>query len=152
MQLRAIKDAADQSRSSSFKLQIDALLSSTQPNQNRIPSIERFLRELHKVLLEIRPGITEAFIPPSNITIVGSWPITGACIKKRDTGFAVDVAIQIPGEMLNEKDHINTRFEKKRRAFLKGLKSGVEESELNVDVRVVEGLLMVRHRKGLFVG
>jgi len=54
-ELRAIKDAADLFKSSSFKMQIDALLPNVRPKPSRMPPLERFLFALHRVLSGLSP-------------------------------------------------------------------------------------------------
>ncbi|KDR65095.1 hypothetical protein GALMADRAFT_148991 [Galerina marginata CBS 339.88] len=52
-ELRAIKDASDLFKSSSFKLQIDALPPNVRPKTSKVPPLERFLFELYAILQEI---------------------------------------------------------------------------------------------------
>jgi len=55
IELRAIKDAADLFKSSSFKMQIDALLPNVRPKPSKLPPLERFLFALHRVLSGLSP-------------------------------------------------------------------------------------------------
>ncbi|KAI0079174.1 Nrap protein [Panus rudis PR-1116 ss-1] len=54
-ELRSIRDATDLYRSSSFKLQIDALLPNVRPKQSRSTQLVHFLHSLHTFILSLNP-------------------------------------------------------------------------------------------------
>ncbi|KAF9531369.1 Nrap protein [Crepidotus variabilis] len=165
-ELRAIKDASDLFKSSSFKLQIDALLPNVRPKPSRAPPLEKFLFSLHASLRDIscvaaihplegsrrlqKKGIAVpyplplpseetnwkvAFEPPTDITLVGSWG-NKICIKPKDgLKFGVDVAVEMPDSLFQEKDYMNGRFFHKRAFYLACLATTLHNSKsLNVDV------------------
>ncbi|KAG6918794.1 hypothetical protein DXG01_011546 [Tephrocybe rancida] len=167
-ELRAIKDARDLFRSSSFKLQIDALLPNVRPKDSRIPPLERFLLSLHGFLMGLpsiapqhpleasrrllKKGVsvpysaplpTEetnwkvAFEKPSDITVVGSWPLKTSVKSKDGLKFGVDVAVEMPNEIFQEKDYLNGRFFHKRAFYLATIAAVAKSSKsgLNVDVQ-----------------
>ncbi|KAH0579235.1 hypothetical protein H2248_003386 [Termitomyces sp. 'cryptogamus'] len=167
-ELRVIKDATDLYRSSSFKLQIDALLPNVRPKDSRIPPIERFLLSLHAVVMGLpsieprhpleasrrllKKGVsvpycaplpTEetnwkvAFEKPSDITVVGSWPLKTTVKAKDGIRFGVDVALEMPNDLFQEKDYLNGRFFHKRAFYLAIIAAAVKSSKsgLNVDVQ-----------------
>lgn len=165
-ELRVIKDATDLFRSSSFKLQIDALLPNVRPKASRIPPLERFLHTLHGFLMNIPsvspqhplagsrklltknvsvpyslPLPTEdtkwkvAFEKPRDITLVGSWA-TKISVKAKDhVPFEVDLAVEMPNELFQEKDYLNGRFFQKRAFYLATIAVAIlSKNQLNVDV------------------
>ncbi|KAJ7086043.1 Nrap protein [Mycena belliarum] len=164
-ELRVINDAKDLFRSSTFKLQVDALLPNIRPKTSRIPSLDRFLQELHGVLMDLAPvapqhpldaarklikrGISVpyslpqpsedtnwkvAFERPSDITLVGSWPNKISVKGKDGSKFGVDLAIEMPSNLFQEKDYLNGRFFHKRSFYLATLAAGVRSSNLSVEV------------------
>ncbi|KAG6884333.1 hypothetical protein C0993_012058 [Termitomyces sp. T159_Od127] len=167
-ELRVIQDATNLYRSSSFKLQIDALLPNVRPKDSRIPPLERFLLSLHTVLmglpsfeprhpleasrLLLKKGVavpysaplpTEetnwkvAFEKPSDITVVGSWPLKTSVKAKDEIRLGVDVAVEMPNDLFQEKDYLNGRFFHKRAFYLATIAAAVKSSKggLNVDVQ-----------------
>ncbi|KAK0529877.1 U3 snoRNP protein [Tilletia horrida] len=56
------------------------------------------------------------FEKPTNMTLVGSWPIRTAV--KRGDGFDVDVAVTMPSSLFQEKDYLNYRYAHKRAYYL----------------------------------
>ncbi|KAF8066902.1 Nrap protein [Lyophyllum atratum] len=167
-ELRAIKDATDLFRSSSFKLQIDALLPNVRPKTSRIPPLERFLLSLHAFLMGLpsvspkhpleasrqllKKGVsvpysvplpTEetnwkvAFEKPSDIAVVGSWPNKISVKAKDNVRFGVDIAVEMPNDLFQEKDYLNGRFFHKRAFYLATIASAINspKSGLNVDVQ-----------------
>ncbi|KAF9475207.1 Nrap protein [Pholiota conissans] len=165
-ELRAIKDASDLFKSSSFKLQIDVLLPNVRPKASRVPPLERFLFALHSFLKEIpsvapqhpleaarkllKKGVavpyslplpTEetnwkvAFEPPSDITLVGSWANKVSVKPKDGNKFGVDLAVEMPNSLFQEKDYLNGRFFHKRAFYLATLAAAIQKSKmLDIDV------------------
>ncbi|KAH9173856.1 Nrap protein [Lactarius sanguifluus] len=189
-EVRAIKAAQDLFLSSSFKLQVDALLPNIRPKDSRKPPLERFLFSLHAYLSSLPPvepqhplaaarALAEGsllsnnsgkekgsrrdgtsppsqmvFVPysspaptedanwkvsfekPSNIAIVGSW-INNVAVKSPDgEPWVVDVAVEMPPGLFQEKDYMNYRFFHKRAFYLAVIAKHVSgpKSHLNVDV------------------
>ncbi|PPQ69344.1 hypothetical protein CVT24_001638 [Panaeolus cyanescens] len=166
-ELRVIKDATDLFKSSSFKLQIDALLPNVRPKASRIASLERFLFTLHGFLKEIshvnpshpleaarkllKKGVavpyslplpTEdtnwkvSFAPPTEIALVGSWANKVSVKAKDGHPFGVDLAVEMPNDLFQEKDYLNGRFFHKRAFYLATIAAAIKnpKSKLNVDV------------------
>ncbi|KAL1749256.1 Nrap protein [Schizophyllum fasciatum] len=165
-ELRQIKDAADLYQSSSFKLQIDALLPNVRPKASRIPPLEKFLFALHSALQKIPskdpmhplraaetlkkrdvavpyslPLPTEetnwkvAFEKPSNITVVGSWGNKLSVKGKDKAPFRVDIAVDMPDSLFQEKDYLNGRFFHKRAFYVATIAAAIKQDKtLNVDV------------------
>ncbi|CAO1620650.1 unnamed protein product [Sympodiomycopsis kandeliae] len=75
-----------------------------------------------------------AFEPPTNMQIVGSWPLKLATL--RPEGFDVDLAVVMPSSLFQEKDHLNMRYFHKRAFYLAVLAAAIQSSakELGVDV------------------
>ncbi|KAF8559467.1 Nrap protein [Imleria badia] len=148
-ELRTLKDAADLYQSSSFKLQVDALLPNVRPKESRRAALDQFLLALRSHLLSLphtqpqnplvaarelsKNGIavpfalphptqetkwTVAFEPPSDIHVVGSWA-NKISVKKKDGGyFGVDLAIEMPSSLFQEKDYLDARYFHKRSYYL----------------------------------
>ncbi|GLB41186.1 putative U3 small nucleolar RNA-associated protein 22 [Lyophyllum shimeji] len=166
-ELRVIKDATDLFRSSSFKLQIDALLPNVRPKASRLPPLERFLLALHTFLMGLpsvaprhpleasrrllKKGVsvpysaplpTEetnwkvAFEKPSDITVVGSWPNKISVKAKDGVRFGVDVAVEMPDSLFQEKDYLNGRFFHKRAFYLATIASAISSSKSGLNVEV----------------
>ncbi|KAF4578353.1 hypothetical protein EYR36_000160 [Pleurotus pulmonarius] len=169
-ELRVIKDATDLFRSSSFKLQIDALLPNVRPKASRIPPLERFLLALHTFVTSLPPISAEhpliasrklakkgiavpyplpqptedtnwkvAFEKPSEITLVGSWA-NKLSIKGRDGySFGVDLALEMPNGLFQEKDYLNGRFFHKRAFYLAALASHLSSRKSGLNVSISYG-------------
>ncbi|KAL6304485.1 Nrap protein [Sparassis latifolia] len=123
-ELRDIKDATDLYRSTSFKLQIDAILPSVRPRYKRSTPLDRFLLSLH-TFFNALPSI-----PPQH-PIVASRDL----LKK---GIAVPYPLPLPTEDTNWK----VSFEKPSEILLVGswaLKTSVKAKDgnpYNVDIAV----------------
>ncbi|KAJ7183097.1 Nrap protein [Mycena filopes] len=165
-ELRVINDAKDLFRSSSFKLQIDALIPNVRPRASRTAPLDRFLQALHGVLMASTPVAPQhpleaarklikrgvavpyclpqpsedtnwkvAYEKPSDITMVGSWPNKISVKGKDGSKFGVDLAVEMPSTLFQEKDYLNARFFHKRAFYLATLAATIQDSKsLNVDV------------------
>ncbi|KAI8970659.1 Nrap protein [Trametes punicea] len=158
-ELRKIKDATDLYRSTSFKLQIDALLPNVRPKYNQSQPLETFLMSLHKILMAMppippqhplhasrtlsekgiavpyaRPLPTEetnwkvSFEKPSEMVLAGSWATKTAVKGKDGTKFGVDVAVEMPSSLFQEKDYLNGRIFQKRAYYLAVIASTIAEA------------------------
>ncbi|KAI6044517.1 Nrap protein [Pisolithus marmoratus] len=165
-ELRMIKDAVNLYQSSSFKLQIDALLPNVRPSMkdSRKAPLERFLHSLRSCLISMRavepqnpvfaaralakqgiavpfalPHPTEdakwkvRFEPPSDVNVVGSWA-NQICVKRKDGApFTVDVTVEMPDTLFQEKDYLDSRYFHKRSLYLAIVAQNLSTS-LEVDV------------------
>ncbi|KAJ7052431.1 Nrap protein-domain-containing protein [Mycena amicta] len=76
-----------------------------------------------------------AFEKPTVITVVGSWANKISVKGKDATKFGVDLSVEMPSALFQEKDYLNGRFFHKRAYFLAHLASEILRSKsLNVDV------------------
>ncbi|KAE8229567.1 hypothetical protein CF326_g5461 [Tilletia indica] len=66
------------------------------------------------------------FEKPTNMHLVGSWPLRTAV--KRGDGFDVDVAVVMPASLFQEKDHLNYRYAHKRAFYLAALGAALASS------------------------
>ncbi|KAH8096858.1 Nrap protein [Cristinia sonorae] len=164
LELRDIKDATDLYRSSSFKLQIDALLPNARPKYKHSPPLDRFLAALHGCLNSIptveprhpleaskallKKGIAVPYISPlptpetnwkvgfekpSEILLVGSWP-NKLSVKAQDKQpFTVDLAVEMPSTLLQEKDYLNSRFFQKRAYFLSVIAAAITNKKKGIN-------------------
>ncbi|KAK0482507.1 Nrap protein [Armillaria novae-zelandiae] len=76
-----------------------------------------------------------AFEPPSNITLVGSWGNKTSVKGMDGSKFGVDVAVEMPDSLFQEKDYLNGRFFHKRSFYLAKLAEALCDKKrgLNVD-------------------
>ncbi|KAG2340607.1 Nrap protein [Suillus weaverae] len=148
-ELRDIKDAADLYQSSSFKLQIDALLPNVRPKKSGRQQLDHFLFALHTHCISIpsiaplnplaaakvlaKQGVAVpfafplpsrdakwkvAFEPPREICVVGSWG-NGITVKKESSSlFGVDLSVEMPEALFQEKDYLDGRFFHKKSYYL----------------------------------
>ncbi|KAI0266446.1 pre-rRNA processing protein Utp22 [Gloeopeniophorella convolvens] len=188
-EVRAIKEAQELFMSSSFKLQIDALLPNIRPKESRKAPLDRFLFALHAYLSALPPVSPQhpleaarallagtlpsdakgkekahrqkdkapssqsiavpfplpvptedanwkvAFQKPVNIAVVGGW-INNVVVKSKDEEpWVVDVAVEMPSELFQEKDYMNGRFFHKRAFYIAVLAKYVSDpaNKLNVE-------------------
>ncbi|TFY65726.1 hypothetical protein EVG20_g5372 [Dentipellis fragilis] len=189
-EVRSIKEATELFRSSSFKLQIDALLPNVRPKESRKAPLERFLLALHecilstpsvppqhpleaaRALLSPEPAQTPkgkqakdkgkakaaptpvpiavpyplplptedanwkvAFEKPSEILLVGSWANQVSVKAKDGLPWGVDIAVEMPSELFQEKDYLNGRFFHKRAFYIAAIARHIaSSSKLNVEL------------------
>ncbi|KAJ6612257.1 Nrap protein [Mycena sp. CBHHK59/15] len=164
-ELRVIKDAKDLFQSSTFKLQIDALLPNVRPKAARIPPLDRFLQSLHALLMGLPPVVAQhpleaarklikkgvsvpyclpqpmeetnwkvAFETPSDITLVGSWANKISVKGKDGSKFGVDLAVEMPPNLFQEKDYLNGRFFHKRAFYLATIAAAIQNPKNGLDV------------------
>ncbi|KAH0828604.1 Nrap protein [Lanmaoa asiatica] len=186
-ELRALKDAADLYQSSSFKLQIDALLPNVRPNESRGASLDQFLLSLRSHLLSL-PSIlpqnplvaaralsengvtvpfalphpiqetkwTIAFEPPTDVHVIGSWANKISVKRKDSKYFGVDLSIEMPSSLFQEKDYLDARYFHKRSYYLAVVAQSIFSS-FQVDVFYGAAfsdprrtVLVLRPRKGKY--
>ncbi|KAG6809380.1 hypothetical protein H0H92_000481, partial [Tricholoma furcatifolium] len=78
-----------------------------------------------------------AFEKPSDIAVVGSWPLKTSVKAKDGVRFGVDVAVEMPNELFQEKDYLNNRFFHKKAFYLATIAAALKDSKksgLNVEV------------------
>ncbi|XP_073445908.1 nucleolar protein 6 isoform X1 [Dendrobates tinctorius] len=122
-------------------MQIEELLKEVKLKDKRRKSIDEFLQKISDLIEKIpqtpRTDITDQswlpksvkvpflqipfqvkgsfhFLTPSSIKVVGSY-LLGTCIKPE---INVDVAVTMPQEILEAKDHLNQRYLRKRALYL----------------------------------
>ncbi len=66
------------------------------------------------------------FAAPSAVHLVGSWPLKAA--TKRPEGVDVDLALVMPSELFQEKDHMNLRYAHKRAFYLAVVASAIQQA------------------------
>ncbi|KAK0196651.1 Nrap protein [Armillaria mellea] len=76
-----------------------------------------------------------AFAPPSSITLVGSWGNKTSVKGMDGNKFGVDIAVEMPDSLFQEKDYLNGRFFHKRSFYLAKLAEALCDKKrgLNVD-------------------
>ncbi|KIK81853.1 hypothetical protein PAXRUDRAFT_832582 [Paxillus rubicundulus Ve08.2h10] len=97
---------------------------------------------------------TVSFEPPSDLNVVGSWA-NQINVKKKDGGhFGVDLTVEMPSSMFQEKDYLNARYFHKRSYYLAVIARSISTS-LQVDTFYAAALgdprltvLVLRPRRG----
>ncbi|KAF8513050.1 Nrap protein [Gautieria morchelliformis] len=82
-----------------------------------------------------------AFEPPEIINVMGSWPNNFSVRKPDGTPFSVDLVVEMPAGLFQEKDSRNSRFFYKRAFFLACLATSLAHSLFNftVEYEAAEG-------------
>ncbi|PPQ69881.1 hypothetical protein CVT25_005586 [Psilocybe cyanescens] len=76
-----------------------------------------------------------AFEPPTDITLVGSWANKVSVKPKDGQRFGVDLALEMPNTLFQEKDYLNGRYFHKRSFYLATIAAAIQKSKsLKVDV------------------
>ncbi|KAJ3980128.1 Nrap protein [Lentinula detonsa] len=80
-----------------------------------------------------------AFASPSDITIVGSWANKTSVKGQGRCSFGVDLAVEMPSSLFQEKDYLNGRFFHKKAFYLATIAAAIANpnSGLNVDVSYI---------------
>ncbi|KAI8923033.1 Nrap protein [Entophlyctis helioformis] len=134
-------------KSNLFKLQIDELVGEVSINYSKVKPLESALHKIKSILdsLDDRPDLAVAeasaklqkegitipfghtpppkdakyklgFQRPAKVAIVGSFLLR--TLTKRPSGINVDIAVQMPEALFQEKDHVNNRYFHKRAYYL----------------------------------
>lgn len=86
------------------------------------------------------PAYKFAFERPNKLDLVGSWPLRAAARRAGDMD--VDVEVQMPAELFQEKDTFNMRYFHKRAFYLAVLAESIVAADgdagLNVDVSYMD--------------
>ncbi|KAF8623754.1 hypothetical protein AX15_006197 [Amanita polypyramis BW_CC] len=76
-----------------------------------------------------------SFEKPSDIVLVGSWANKVSVKAKDGKKFGVDLAIEIPDSLFQEKDYLNGRFFQKRAFYVATVAAAIQKSDqFNVDI------------------
>ncbi|KIK63933.1 hypothetical protein GYMLUDRAFT_424118 [Collybiopsis luxurians FD-317 M1] len=80
-----------------------------------------------------------AFAKPSDITLVGSWANNTSVKGPGGSKYGVDLAVEMPSNLFQEKDYLNGRFFHKKAFYLATIAAAIANSEstLNVDVSYI---------------
>ncbi|KAI9021915.1 Nrap protein [Hyaloraphidium curvatum] len=161
-ELKAYRDAVGLYKSPLFKLQLDELLVSVTPNYSKLGSLEETLRKVKTILDKPMKALSlslqeatawaarhEVCIPftdslpdstaryqfvvgsPATVAIVGSFLIHQ--VSRASALPNVDVAVEMPPTMFQEKDFINNRYFHKKAFFLACLAAHIRNSFKGTD-------------------
>ncbi|EEB89789.1 hypothetical protein MPER_12079, partial [Moniliophthora perniciosa FA553] len=75
-----------------------------------------------------------AFEKPSEITLVGSWANKTRVKGQDGCKYGVDLAVEIPSALFQEKDYMNGRFFHKRAFYLAALAAAISEPKSGLNV------------------
>lgn len=76
---------------------------------------------------------TVEFQPPADITLVGSWANKIAVKGQDNTPYGLDVAVEMPSSLFQEKDYLNARFFHKRAFYLAAIAAALVDSKILKD-------------------
>ncbi|CAO3628946.1 unnamed protein product [Cunninghamella blakesleeana] len=170
-ELEGLKETAELYKSNIFKLELDELLNEIQPKYEKHDKLEKSLHNLksifdsipegkeyllsdfesmmkkkHKIMVPYShltpPSDSQykfKFIKPSAIHIIGSYPLKS--IIKTKTQFNVDVAVEMPSSIFQEKDHMNHRYFYKRACYLSVLANAIvlSKKKYKIEYSILNG-------------
>ena len=125
-----------------FLLTLHSFLSSLLPTAPQHPlEAARLLLERGIAVPYSLPLPTEdtnwkvSFDKPSDITLVGSWANKTSVKSKDNKPFGVDLAVEMPESLFQEKDYLNGRYFHKRAFYLASIAAavGMKKGGLDVD-------------------
>ncbi|ORX83004.1 Nrap protein [Basidiobolus meristosporus CBS 931.73] len=162
-EMQELKDATELFHSNLFKLQIAELLSEVRIDYTKMKPLEKTLHHLRSIFDSIpdrkeatkivkamkKSKITIPFPnpqPPSDIqytfgfkkptlvNLIGSYPLK--TVTKGRHHFNIDVSIEMPEELFQEKDHMNYRYFYKRAYYIAVIASALKDTKsgLNLDI------------------
>ncbi|KYO18444.1 nucleolar protein 6 [Alligator mississippiensis] len=152
-ELSQLKETENLFHSSLLRLQIEELLKEVRLKEKKKQRIDAFLHEINTLLSTV-PETPEAditdqtwlpkhvrvpllqvpfgvkgkfrFLPPAAVKVVGSY-LLGTCIKP---DINVDVAVMMPREIFQDKDHLNQRYHRKRALYLAHIAQHLSKKQL----------------------
>uniref|UniRef100_A0A7M4FBZ1 Nucleolar protein 6 n=1 Tax=Crocodylus porosus TaxID=8502 RepID=A0A7M4FBZ1_CROPO len=152
-ELSQLKETENLFHSSLLRLQIEELLKEVRLKEKKKQRIDAFLHEINTLLSTV-PETAEAditdqtwlpkhvrvpllqvpfgvkgkfhFLPPAAVKVVGSY-LLGTCIKPE---INVDVAVTMPREIFQDKDHLNQRYYRKRALYLAHIAQHLAKKQL----------------------
>uniref|UniRef100_K7G936 Nucleolar protein 6 n=1 Tax=Pelodiscus sinensis TaxID=13735 RepID=K7G936_PELSI len=157
-ELNQLKETENLFHSSLLRLQIEELLKEVKLKEKKKQRIDAFLHEINTLLsavpetpetdltdqswlpkgvkvpfLQVPFGVKGKFrfLPPAAVKVVGSY-LLGTCIKPE---INVDVAVTMPRAVLQDKDHLNQRYHRKRALYLAHIAQHLSKEKLFGSVR-----------------
>ncbi|KAF9186701.1 hypothetical protein BGZ50_002363 [Haplosporangium sp. Z 11] len=166
-EIQGLQESSDLFKSNIFKLQIEELLKEVQIDYKKAQPLEAALRKLKEIfdrtpehqeltLAAIKANMkkksvvipfpspepaadiqyTFGYSAPSAMHLVGSFPLK--TVSKGRHGWSVDVAVEIPEELFQEKDHMNYRYFYKRAYYLSVLAAAIQDKRSGMSNSKVE--------------
>ncbi|KAG0011689.1 hypothetical protein BGZ80_000504 [Entomortierella chlamydospora] len=157
-EIQGLQESSELFKSNIFKLQIEELLKEVQIDYKKSQPLEAALRKLKDIfdrtpehqelsLSAIKNNMkkksivipfpkpepasdiqyTFGYSAPSAMHLVGSFPLKA--VSKGRQGWSVDVAIEMPEELFQEKDHMNYRYFYKRAYYLAVLAAAIQDKK-----------------------
>ncbi|KAG0330358.1 hypothetical protein BG004_002115 [Podila humilis] len=166
-EIQGLQESSDLFKSNIFKLQIEELLKEVVVDYKKAQPLEAALRKLKEIfdrtpqhqelsLSNIKANMkkksivipfpspapasdiqyTFGYRPPSAMHLVGSFPLK--TVSKSRDGWSVDVAVEMPEELFQEKDHMNYRYFYKRAYYLAVLAAAIQEKKSGMSSTKIE--------------
>ncbi|KAI9488082.1 Nrap protein [Zychaea mexicana] len=163
-ELEGLKETAELYKSNIFKLEIDELLQEVSVDYDKHKKLMNALHQLKTIFENIPEGKEELvndyiikmgkkqkvtapilqappfkdalykfkFEKPASVKVVGSYALKTVTKLKRP--FNVDVAVEMPSSIFQEKDYTNNRYFYKRACYLATLAHAIQKSKKNFQV------------------
>ncbi|KAI9277234.1 Nrap protein [Phascolomyces articulosus] len=163
-ELEGLKETAELYKSNIFKLEIDELLQEINVNYDKHKTLMNALHQLKSIFEDIPEGKEELindcikklgkknkvvapilqspppqdalykfkFEKPVSVKVVGSYALK--TITKLKRPFNVDVAVEMPSSIFQEKDYTNNRYFYKRACYLANLAQAIQKSQKNFSI------------------
>ncbi|KAG0330997.1 hypothetical protein BG000_011298 [Podila horticola] len=166
-EIQGLQESSDLFKSNIFKLQIEELLKEVVVDYKKAQPLEAALRKLKEIfdrtpqhqelsLSAIKANMkkksivipfpspapssdiqyTFGYSAPSAMHLVGSFPLK--TVSKSRDGWSVDVAVEMPEELFQEKDHMNYRYFYKRAYYLAVLASAIQDKKSGMSSTKIE--------------
>ncbi|CEP14637.1 hypothetical protein [Parasitella parasitica] len=172
-ELEGLKETAELYKSNIFKLEIDELLAEVAVNYEKHKALEKALHHLKAIFDSIPDGKqlklhefaqdmlkkskivtpfpdpqptkealhTFAFLKPASVHLVGGYGLKS--IARAKAGFNVDVAVEMPSAIFQEKDYANYRYHHKRACYLavlaKAIRSSASGKKFQIEFSTMNG-------------
>ncbi|KAI8343288.1 Nrap protein [Chlamydoabsidia padenii] len=158
-ELEGLKETAELYKSNIFKLELDELLQEVNLKYDKHATLEKALHQLKSIFDTIpdskeslltdfettmakknkinvpfpqpRPSSDSQykfkFVKPTSVNVIGSYTLKS--VARTKSHFNVDLAVQMPFSIFQEKDHMNNRYNYKRACYLAVLANAINSSK-----------------------
>ncbi|RUS22739.1 hypothetical protein BC937DRAFT_87483 [Endogone sp. FLAS-F59071] len=165
-EIQNLKEVSELFKSNIFKLEIEELLAEVRIDYNKMKPLETTLHRLKTLfdslpdepdasLLHVKSHLSKdynisipfpdpqpasdiqytfGFKKPKAMHLVGSFPLK-TLTRSRDK-LNVDVAVEMPTSLFQEKDHMNYRYFYKRAYYLAVLAKGIQHNKIGLNVKL----------------
>ncbi|ORX82553.1 Nrap protein, partial [Anaeromyces robustus] len=178
-EIQQLRETTELFNTNLFRLQIEELLSEVRINSKKTVVLEKALHKLKSILDNMKPvpekslsEITKlmkkknikipfpntppkdiqykfAFKAPNSVNLVGSYLLQSAC--KTPIINNIDLAVEMPKEIFQEKDHMNYRYFYKRAYYLANIAANIQDHKKDFKVKMEFDLFQDDQRQPILV-